>query len=651
MNDRLETALKRLRKELTLLFEQLKISQSHGMTAWTEAMDRNLLPRLSAGFPLMAAVCGGGSSGKSTLFNTLVGERLSPTGGLAGMNRRVLIAAHDAWASSDKLAMALSKPFQEPPGVYTDSQDLLTPGPALCATAGSIPPHLVLMDTPDFDTGARGDYVNRDAARMALEASDFLIYIFTNANYNNRDNTDFIADMLNGIGARKCFFVYRVYPAFQADEVLEHAMTVANNIYGSKANDYILGIYRADEDNAVAAGEKFLDLNPVHDGEPALLDAIGQIDRKQLRLELLQSVLEDVLIQAETLVHIGKSAKEELALYLDALEMVQQQCVQAALKHVPLDRVMKRFADIWIKTDPPFVKAMRKTGRIIDAPIRGLLKTMKWAKRQFSEESPAPPSPLPMDNIEADIIRAASKLHAQCAGPSVAVSLAHQNPVARRMGNRLSGLSSGAGAVFPKKVFSEKEGIDTFTIPVPPALKRAQEALWEKDWESILSAILANKDIFLSFSKRIDDELLALANHFRSKMGEWDRIRQSFSAFLNVVPATVAVTYILSTGDPVGAVGIKVKLTGLFGLHDLYALVALPATSGIREADQKQLEQFIGPIVNAWIGSKVDQVQQLFEENITDNLMPTARDLLSRAESLSSNISEDIIVIRKESGL
>ena len=100
--------------------------------------------------------------------------------------------------------------------------------------------NLVLLDTPDFDTGARGSYTNREVTRKALEASDILIYIFTNSNYNNRDNMDFISRMLTGIGRRKCFLIYRVYPSFTEQEVQEHAMIVARGIYGDEADRYLV---------------------------------------------------------------------------------------------------------------------------------------------------------------------------------------------------------------------------------------------------------------------------------------------------------------------------------------------------------------------------------------------------------------------------
>jgi len=142
------------------------------------------------------------------------------------------------WWSPLRGARAPSKP-----------EDLLQAGGPLYLQTRTGLFDLVLMDTPDFDTGARGQYANRPSAQGALEAADLLIYIFTNSNYNNRDNTDFIARMLTGIGRRKCFLVYRCYPSFTDTEVTEHAMTVARNIYGGPAERYVLGIFRADEDN------------------------------------------------------------------------------------------------------------------------------------------------------------------------------------------------------------------------------------------------------------------------------------------------------------------------------------------------------------------------------------------------------------------
>ena len=215
------------------------------------------------------------------------------------MNRRILVSAHKELLSQPDILTALFEPFGCLPDPLKDMQDLTLPGCPSYVLCDVVPKNLVLMDTPDFDTGAKGTYINRDVAQQALESSDIMIYIFTNSNYNNRENTDFISEMLTGIGMRKCFLVYRVYPSFEKEEVREHAMTVARNIYGNEAERYVLGIYRTDEDNAVAAGQRFMALRPVRDENPALMNALKAIDSSKLRLELLSTILKDVLVKAQ----------------------------------------------------------------------------------------------------------------------------------------------------------------------------------------------------------------------------------------------------------------------------------------------------------------------------------------------------------------
>lgn len=83
-------ALACLKSDAITLAGMLGLESHAAIDHWRAAVEERLLPRLTSGFPLVAAICGGGSSGKSTLFNSLVGEPLSPTGGRAGINRRLL---------------------------------------------------------------------------------------------------------------------------------------------------------------------------------------------------------------------------------------------------------------------------------------------------------------------------------------------------------------------------------------------------------------------------------------------------------------------------------------------------------------------------------------------------------------------------------
>ncbi len=651
INDQhLNDALRKVRIDIPRAMDMLGLDRHKAADAWAQIIDKKLLTRLAPDFPLTITICGGGSSGKSTLFNTIAGEQLSPVGGSAGLNRRVLASAHSELLEKENFLSALFEPFGTLPLPLKNKDELLSRGHPVYVLSNAIPKNLVLLDTPDFDTGAKGVYVNRDVARQALESSDILIYIFTNSNYNNRENTDFISEMLTGIGMRKCFLIYRVYPSFKTREVQEHAMTVAGNLYGSLADQYVLGVYRADEDNAVASGEKLMTLRPVRKDDPSFIDALMNIDSVGIRLALLSSILNDVLARAEEFLEQTKSSNTALSLYLDALQTAQSHCVRQALSHFPVDRVMKRFVDIWLSTDPPFIRAMRKTGHMVELPFKIAARTAKTIKDAFSGREKAFDQENFSEAVKEDLLSAVNRMRYQTLNAQISVLAALKDPVTRRMSDAVDRIRSEKGLKdedLPRKEIEQGKGAIKFVVSAHPVVLPQQETMRALDWKSIQESILSRQSIISELSLDIERDLTDLSNGFRRKMGMWTKIRQMFAALLNVVPATAAITYILSTGDPVGAVGIKVKLSGLFGLHDLYALIAIPATSGLKKADQTQLKEMLGPIIQAWLNSKLIAVKDLFEKEITGNILQIIQDTLKSSDALIQRIDDDIAKCKK----
>lgn len=646
----IDDALRKLRDGIPKLTDMLKLDFGKDVTTWANIVDSKLLVRLSPDFPIMATICGGGSSGKSTLFNSLLGENFSPVGGSSGLNRRVLVSGNRKLVGQTDILSDLFEPFGCLPDLLKDKQDLTVPGCPLYVMNNDVPQNLLLMDTPDFDTGAKGTYINRDVAQQALESADILIYVFTNSNYNNRENTDFISQMLTGIGMRKCFLVYRVYPSFEEVEVLEHAMTVARNLYGKEADRYVMGIYRTDEDNAVAAGNRFMTLRPVRDEDPSFINALKVIDFRTLRIELLSSILKDVLNKAREFLECAKISHKELRLYLDTLQTAQSLCVQEALQHFPIDRVVNRFSEIWMSTDPTYVRAMRKTGDLIELPFRAIFNTAKKVKDKLSGTDETEHTDNFVDKVEESLIHSANRMHTMAVIPEISVSMTMRDPVARQMLEAVEQVRSDKnlnGSQNPRVESTDEKGTLTFFVEAHQTISREQEKLIDRNWKSVLQSILSRKDVIVDLSDEIDQELRGLSDSFRSQMGVWAKIRQTFSAFLNIVPATVAVTYILSTGDPVGAAGIKVKLTGMFGLHDLYALVAVPATTGLKKTDQMQLDDLLGPIVRAWLNNKLMAVKDLFEQEITGVIIRVATEAIDESNILLTEIELNIEACRK----
>ena len=648
MKKPLYDALKQLHAKIPRLADLLDLGADEQIRFWAHIVEAKLLSRLSEDFPVVAAICGGGSSGKSTLFNSLMKQPLAPTGGTAGLNRRVLFSVPAARTDCDGLLADLAAPFEVLPEPLQDPRQLTEPGKPLYVLNRNGPDNLVLLDTPDFDTGAGGTYTNREVTRMALEASDILIYIFTNSNYNNRDNTDFIARMLTGIGKRKCFLVYRAYPSFTNGEITAHAMSVAKGIYGAEAERYVLGVYRTDEDNRVAAGQQFMQLVPVRHGAVDFDRALQGIDAPGLRIALYGSILDDVLRQARQIQTEAEVSLDELRLYLDALLSAQSHCVHEALKHFPMDRVMRRFARIWADSDPTHVKVMRKTGALIELPLKMLLGAAGWAKEQLSTAEDRRSSPADFSHkLDEDLVTAVTDLHYRAVSTQISVAGSLNDSVARRMQKiteRIRVQKQLPNTRNPRAEASGEGVTLTFQVDAHPAVLSAQEKLRGKDFKSLLQVILAQKDAVVNISHEMENDLCQLADHFRSKMGLWRKISQTFWAFLNVLPATVAVTYVLSTGDPVGAAGIKIKLTGLFGAKDLYALFAIPVTTGLKSAERKQIEEMLGPIVQTWLNHKMKTVQQLFEENITGGIIRRARENIDTAGGLIGEINQAMAV-------
>jgi hypothetical protein len=606
--------LKTLRTELPRIAELLKLDAGPEMASWCQVLDLRLLTRFDPRFPLVAAICGGGSSGKSTLFNSLLEGRFAPTGGRAGMNRRVLFAVPERLAEQAPFVAALLEPFGAAPEPLRKPEDLLQPGAPLFLKARPDAVDLVLMDTPDFDTGAGGQYANRRSAQGALEAADLLIYIFTNSNYNNRDNTDFIARMLTGIGRRKCFLVYRCYPSFTAEEVTEHAMTVARNIYGADAERWVLGIFRADEDNRIAAGERWAALRPVLPPGPSFAQALSALDVQQLRSVLHAATLADILRDARVTLARARSSLDELQRYAAALQAVQHRCLQEALRYFPMDRAMRRFAKIWAASDPPAVKFMRRTGSLIEMPLKIAIGAAGWAREKLSgERPPEKPAEAFARGLEENLVTAATALHQQLLSPAV-------SPAAVR---RISPPGEEPKAL-------EEGAVDA--VRAHPVAEPARERLRQREFHAILQSVLARREEIGDIGAEMERELRSLVDHFRSRMGLWDKVGQTFWAFLNVLPAAAAVTYVLSTGDPVGGTAIKVKLAGLFGLKDLYALVAIPVTRGMKKADQRQLKAMLEPVARTWFEHKFKKVQTLFEQEISGDMLQTIEQARAEAE-------------------
>ena len=230
---------------------------------------RDLLPRLSSDAPLLvAAVAGPNNVGKSTLFNTLVASDLSPARAEGGLTQQCLAAATPDTASGAGRE-ALSARYDVvllPPGARAPVTEPGPPGRLFLTSTATLPPGLVLVDTPDFDSVVRE---NRLRSEALLVTVDVLVFVVSRHTYQNAALVDVVQQAV-GRG-RPWVVVYNEAP--ELETVRAHLDKLAADVGAPP-----FARYRSPHDPEVEAGRRRLSVEAV-DGGPGLGELLGDPER------------------------------------------------------------------------------------------------------------------------------------------------------------------------------------------------------------------------------------------------------------------------------------------------------------------------------------------------------------------------------------
>ena len=105
-NEELRQSLIRVAKGLGDIAGSVSENERKPCSDVVSSLTRSVVPQLSEDCPLLVAVTGGGSTGKSTVFNFLAGAKVSASDPRAGYTRRMVAAIHPKVAA-DKQKMGL----------------------------------------------------------------------------------------------------------------------------------------------------------------------------------------------------------------------------------------------------------------------------------------------------------------------------------------------------------------------------------------------------------------------------------------------------------------------------------------------------------------------------------------------------------------
>lgn len=345
-----------------------------------ERIRRDLLPRLNAEAPLLlAAIAGPNNVGKSSLFNALAGERISPAHPEGGLTKQCLAVAHPDTASGAGLE-ALSRRYSVVGVPKGEAPPVDSPGPVgrlYLAQPRHLPKGLVLLDTPDVDSVVATNRVRTEALLVTV---DVVVFVVSRHTYQNAALVDFIRDAV--AHRRPWLALYNEAPDVALARA--HLDKLARDV-----GEPPLARYWSPHDAQVEAGTASLHPLPL-DGGPELAtllsdQALGGQLRRQAREASLRAALEEVqTVEAALAAHAAEPTRLRARLR-DALFTAG---AQAALHAVPADILVEAFREE--------LDARSRLHRWVRTPFRGLASAVsalgRRMRRSFTGEAPGAPT-------------------------------------------------------------------------------------------------------------------------------------------------------------------------------------------------------------------------------------------------------------------
>ncbi|MBR4250885.1 MAG: 50S ribosome-binding GTPase [Kiritimatiellae bacterium] len=616
--EQLQQSLIRISAGLSALSGSLRGSDRKTCGEMVSLLDRSIIPQLAADCPLLVAVTGGGSTGKSTIFNLLAGKQASAADPRAGFTRRMVAAIHPKVAADTRKMELLFERFRANahPSPLENADEALSPGDPVYVECPDIPEHLVLIDTPDFDTGTREGFTNRDAAKEILDVADVVLYVATNATYNNKSSTDFVRSVLSEVGLRKVALLYRFSPVYPDDMVREHMAVVLSNLYPdeSTARDACIGIWRIDESNEVAAGIRAPEIKPLAGGVP-LGEALATLDPTITRAGVMRSQIDDCLDHAEKWHADAKVEKLKFEAYRDSLKYLTSKTSLACLQTAPQRDILRLFVKEWEAAQPWLVRNGHGLSR---GTIEMMNTAKKWVKRKIARKPPSSEGARDFAlEFRNRFLEKAEELRKNMLTPPLKFEIAGSSPDLHALAESLRLLARADPSAYG--FVDCGSGRFQAAVARPNALSCVQDGVEAAKAGDMLRQMADRASATMGELQSILPDVRALVREIRNKMSRWQRCGEWVSASLDSVAIAGALTFVIFN-PPVAVAGASAPaaLLSLFGINDLVAVPALGAFMAAHsKIDRTLVDAKMNDLYTLWASEKARALQKILEESVS----------------------------------
>ena len=611
-NDALRQSLIRVAQGLNDIAGSLPDKERESCAGVISTLNRSVIPQLSSDWPLIVALTGGGSAGKSTLFNFLVGEQVSASDPTAGYTKRMVAAINPKVVANKQKMELLFERFRENarPLKLSKPEEALGKGNPVYVECPKIPEHLVLVDTPDFNIGDEKGFFNRDAAKEILDVADVVLYVVTNTTYNNKIDTDFVRKVLSEIGTRKVALLYRFSPVYNDDKVREHMTVALSNLYldERKAKEACIGIWRIDESNEVAAGKRDPEIRPINGGAP-LAEVLAALDPTKTRTDVMRGVIDDSLRHADKWIQESETEALKYVAYRDSLKFLTSVACRECLKITPQRDVLKLFAEEWECAQPSFVRKGHWLSRTA-------LKTTRKVKGLFSkkQDRSTEKGPSFAETFRTEFLKSIQRLKKDRESHCLRLDFPKKQPDMHCLFKALETLANK----FPDcyrliDADSKREGGNYVAEVVRPADLDIDTGN-RRSVDKWLDDVCARAVAIVGETESLRPDVKKLVQSFREKMTIWQKLKERSLASLDSLAVVGSVIYVAATGDAFTGG----TLMSMFGWADLVAIPALSTYIATKvKIDKNIVEKQMSRLFTTWAMGKASQIRPILEGEIT----------------------------------
>jgi hypothetical protein len=338
-----------------------------------ERLERDLLPRTAGGTDyLVAGIVGPNNIGKSLLFNSLIGAQLSPSEPRGGATRQLVGAAapalFEALISEPTLAQFPLAPVEsDGTPLAAAKENAANPATLLFAKVPALPPGLMLIDTPDFDSVF---VQNRAATESLLRVCDLALVMVNRNTYANAQVVDFLTDWL--AHGRPWALVYN-------DAFLDHEITnehVAEMVRAIQTEPLAVFVAPTDLELQVKGATKALVPHKLEGAErtsETLATWLQGEQRDAIKARALEASLAELRDDlAALLAELRTEAENALAIW----NLVQRQTTEVARRvaagAMPPDTFLEAFRRVADRRIPAWRRGLRAGQRRVRLALEGL---------------------------------------------------------------------------------------------------------------------------------------------------------------------------------------------------------------------------------------------------------------------------------------